>query len=131
MQVMKPRKLLVSEVTFTVELEPEDIPVRGHFMSGDPEYEQADRELEDRIVELADNGYVEAWCCIKVTASWNGHKWHAYLGANSFLDGEATHMPVDSQVKECVDDHGLKGEALDDLNSGIRATFDALAPLLG
>lgn len=126
---MKPRKLTESEVTFTVELEPEDMSVSGHFISGDPDYAVEERELEERIITEASQGNVEAWCCIKVTASWDGFTAVDYLGACSFLE-DGTHRSVAGQVSEYVDDHGMKETALERLNQAIADVFAKLEPLV-
>jgi hypothetical protein len=59
-------KAAAPEVTFKLDVEPEDIPVRGMFESGDAE---ADKRLEDEIISRADRGDVWAWAYVKVTAS--------------------------------------------------------------
>lgn len=123
---MKPRKLTESEVTFTVELEEEDTPVRGNAMaSGD---DAADKALEDEIIERLDRGDISAWCCLKVTASWNGLTGVDYLGACSFSQG--IHQPVEAQAIEYAAEIGMKGEALSILNAKIEAGYAKLAPLM-
>ena len=52
-----PRKLTLSDVEISIQVEPEQDQVRGNFASGD---EDTDRALEDEIIALADAGYVEA-----------------------------------------------------------------------
>jgi hypothetical protein len=118
------RPLTEAEVTFTVELEEEDIDVRGNFMaSGDDE---ADRADEDAIIERLNRGDMSAWCCLKVTASWNGFTAVSYLGACSFTEG--IHQPVEAQAIEMANDHGMKQEALERLNQAIADVFGKLAP---
>lgn len=124
---MKPRKLTESEVTFTVELEEEETQVRGNFMaSGDDEADKAD---EEAIIERLNRGDVSAWCCLKVTASWNGFTAVDYLGCCSFDDG--IHQPVEAQAIEHASDNGMKTEALERLNQAIADVFDKLATLVG
>lgn len=129
--MMKPRPLTESEVTFTVELEPEDTPVRGNAMaSGD---DDADREVEDEIIERLDRGDISAWCCLKVTATWTAPDGTTldgvdYLGCCSLTAG--VHQPIEAQAIELADDHGMKQLALASLNMGIEHRFSQLAPLL-
>lgn len=109
------RPLRSSEVTFTVELEPEDIEVRGNVMcSDDPEF---DRQCEDEIIERLDRGDIEAWCYVRVTASWEGISEFAGLGCCSFESGSGER--VRKQVDQCVEEHGLKAEALAALNQEV------------
>lgn len=124
---MKPRKLTADEVTFTITVEPEEDQVAGNFATGDDEL---DRKLERDIIEAFNAGSVEAWCCIKVTATYQGFEGHDYLGCCSHLDGDDM-PPVADQVKQTIDDCGMRDEALDDLNQTIAAAYDKLAPLLG
>jgi len=109
---LKVRKLKASEVTFTVSIEPEDFEVRGNAMcSGDAKY---DKKVEDQILRDLENGYQEVWCCLVVTAEWQGVKGHASLGCCSFKkgDGHSVKRQSDQRAKE----HGMHQEALDDLN---------------
>ena len=116
---MKPRKLKASEVTFTIETEPDDIPVRGNLIaSDDPEY---DRQCEDELIERLDRGDYEAWCRVKVTARWKDFEASDYLGGCS-LDSEDTAEVV-------AEEHGMKTNALDSLNAEIARQCKTLAPL--
>lgn len=109
------RKLKADEVTFTVTVEQENIPVRGNCMaSGDDAF---DRECEDEIIQALDRGDIEAWCYILVTAEWEGSKGHGSLGGCSFMSG--THQPVQAQITETIDEHGLREQALDSLNASV------------
>ncbi len=78
------RELEPGEVTFTVRIEPEDMPVRGNFASGDEALDKAD---EDAILERLERGETEAWCGVIVEAQWEGFKatdaiWAVSLGAD-------------------------------------------------
>ena len=125
MTTTKLRPLLASEVTFTTEIEPEDLEVRGNCMcSDDPEF---DKQCEDEILERLDRGYIEAWCCVVVKATWEAPdgttlEGVATLGGCSFGDGYG--------AKECVDEHGMKDEALDDLNYNIQRSADNALKLI-
>ena len=121
------RKLKAGDVTFTVSYEQDDMPVRGNAMASGND--AADRELEDQIIGLLDSGHDWAWCCIKVVASWtapDGTEYEGtdYLGACSFLgpaeiDGET--WSVQRQIDDTVDGHGMKDQALDDLQRTVNA----------
>ncbi len=131
------RKLTAKDVTFTVTLEPEDLEVRGHFMSGDPEYEEQDRALEDRIIEAANRGDVEAWCCITVKATYtigdDTFEGSDHLGACSFLEPfehEGEVHSIQRQIDDTVDGHGMREQALDDLNAEIKRQRAAARKLL-
>lgn len=116
---MKTRSLRADEVFFKIEAEDEDIPVRGNAMcSGD---DDADRECEDEIIARLDRGDVWAWCCVKVTATWNGWKGVAYLGACSYED------QTDFEAGGYWDD--MKHEALNDLNRSIASAANELQTL--
>lgn len=125
---MIPKRLTPADVTFEIRTEPEDIEVRGNFMCGDPEYEQADRELEDRIIERLNSGDYEAWCLVIVEARHGEHLGSDSLGGCS-LSGDYTADTV-------VDEHGMRENALDALQKEVdraalkdaeRAVLDALA----
>lgn len=63
------RALSANEVTFTISVEQDDIPVRGNAMaSGD---DAADRACEDEILRRLDQGDVWAWGFVRVTAKWD------------------------------------------------------------
>lgn len=105
--------LEASEVTFAISIEPEHIPVRGNFASGD---EEADRALEDEILARLDMGDTWAWCNIIVTASWEDadgtvYEGHDTLGACSYAN--AKEFKADGYFAD------MKGRALEDLNAQI------------
>lgn len=117
---MKLRKLTAAEVTFTVELEPEDLEVRGNLIcSDDPEY---DRAAEDEIIARLNQDDMSAWCCVMVTAEWEGFKGHVSLGGCSFSEGDG--YSIKRQSDETVEAHGMKDEALDALNEKIQRHVD-------
>jgi hypothetical protein len=116
MHKTKRRKLTEADVTFTVEVEQDELEIRGNAMaSGD---DAADRELEDQIISQLDSGNMAAWCTVTVVARWTDPAGDTFegtdnIGACSFLDG--LHEPVAAQVEGCVDDHGMRQNALVDL----------------
>lgn len=76
------RKPSMKAVTFTLEIEPEDIPVEGNAMaSGD---DSADRECEAEILERLDRGDLWAWCYVRVTATWGEFSGSDGLGECSY-----------------------------------------------
>lgn len=116
------RKLTAAEVMFERWIEQDETSVEGHFMSGDPEYEQADRDLEASIIERLNGGEVEAWCGVIVEATWKAPDGTTYTGRDSIwgcsLDDSYTQKVV-------AEEHGLYEGALDDLNRRIADTVRA------
>lgn len=128
MKPLKVRKLKASEVTFTVSIEPEDSEVNGHFCSGDPDYAEEERKQERQIIRDLDRGYQEVWCCLVVTAEWEGIKGHASLGCCSFEKGDG--VSVDKQAHQCAEEHDMQQEALDDLNRNLQTQADRFRAFL-
>jgi hypothetical protein len=96
--------------TYTVTVEPEEISdVRGAFAYDTKEENEA---AENAILERLERGDLEAWCCIKVTATVGDFEGVAYLGCCT-LDNK--YGPED-----CAHEYGLKDEALEDLKSNLR-----------
>jgi len=127
MKALKIRKLQASEVSFEVSVEQDELEVRGNAIaSDDPAF---DKQCEDEILASLDRGFIEAWCYVKVTATWEGIVGTAGLGACSFEPGSGAN--VDKQVQECIEEHGLRQEALDDLNAEIQRQADRCLDLLG
>jgi hypothetical protein len=126
---MKLRKLTESEVTFTVELEPEETAVRGNAMvSGD---DAADRECEDTIIRRLDSGQQEAWCCLVVRARWEGFEGIDTLGCCSFDCGKNPRgATVAKQAEKHARDYSMHKNALIDLNRVIAEHAAKLAQLV-
>jgi hypothetical protein len=74
-----------ANVTYSIHAEQDDQPVRGHFVSDEPEL---DRELEESILRRLDRGYIWAWASVRVTASITidgvTFEGHDYLGGCSY-----------------------------------------------
>ncbi|HEY6728330.1 MAG TPA: hypothetical protein VI197_30175 [Polyangiaceae bacterium] len=120
------RKLTESDVTFTVRIVQEDEPVRGNAMaSGDADL---DRQVEDEILACLDRGDVEAWCSITVEARWHGYVGRDHLGCCSHLPGEGR-PSLAKQVEDTIEWHGMRAEALADLNATLEATATDIASL--
>jgi hypothetical protein len=111
------RELTEAEVTFSVTLEPEYIPIEGNAMaSGDP---AADQEVYDWIrAELA-RGNEWAWCSVKVTAEWNGYQAADYLGCCSY-ESEADFRAPGGYFDD------MRKNALDALNENVKRALDTL-----
>lgn len=98
-----------SMVSYKLECMPEDTPVRGNAMnSGDADF---DRECEDKILADLEGGNDWAWCCVRVTATYDGIDCVVgmdYLNCCSYNDEEDFKAPGGyyDQIKE---------EARDDL----------------
>lgn len=118
---VKLRKLTPADVTFSIEIEAEDIPVRGNALaSGD---DAADKEAEDAIIAQIESGDNWAWCTVFVYASWNDHRAQTNLGCCSYAD-EADFKGEGGYYEQmCAD-------ALDALNADLQATADSL-PIVG
>lgn len=71
----------ISQVDFTIEAMPEDIPFEGNCSAIDDETDKAN---EDMIREQLDNGNEWASCTVKVTASYKGLQAEDYLGGCSY-----------------------------------------------
>lgn len=120
--MMKPRPLTESEVTFTADLQPEDMPYEGHF---------SDARDVAFIRKRLEADQQEAWCCISVIATWNGIRGTAHLGGVSLDCGQhPSGEKVGRAADEMAREHGMLEEALDDLNRKIAERFAELAPLL-
>lgn len=120
------RTLTESDVTFTVRIEPEDEPVRGNAMaSGDVDL---DRQVEDEILACLDRGDVEAWCAITVEARWRGYVGRDHLGCCSHLPGDGR-PSLAEQVGQTIEYHGMRAQALADLNDTLKATAADIASL--
>lgn len=113
------RDLREDEVEFELELLEEDLPVRGHFASDEPE---EDRKMEDEILRRLDAGDQWAWCCVKVVARWNGLGVSDYLGCCSYESEE------DFKRDGYWED--MKAEVLRELNEEVRTAFDRIKPLV-
>lgn len=111
------RPLRASEVTFSVEVEPEEIPYKGNCSAIDP---KTDRESEEWIRKRLANEQVEAWCTLVVKATWEGIEGWDSLGCVSIdaglnADGDTVRRHVDRFAKEA----GMFKEALSHLNKEV------------
>lgn len=74
------------KVTFRIDVEQEDQPVRGNAMaSGD---KAADKEVEDEILRRLDMGDKWAWCIVIMTARFGPFIGRESLGGCSYKDLE-------------------------------------------
>jgi len=110
------RKIQESEVTFTIEAEQDDIPVRGQFASGDDEQDKRD---EDEILRRLDSGDIWAWAsvCVKATLTMpdgSTAEGRDYLGCCSYAN-EADFKSDGGYYS------GMKIEALADLQRELEA----------
>lgn len=117
--MVKVRELTEADVVFSLEIEEDDIPVRGNFASGD---DKADKELEDSIIKRLRNGDTWAWASVKVTATWKGWKGVDHLGACSY-DDEADFKEPGGYYDD------MKSEALADLNKSLSKCAEELTEL--
>jgi len=71
-----------SGVAYTLEIEPEDIPVKGNAMaSGD---DKEDKKVEDWINRQLRSGNLWAWCTVVCTARLGDKEGRDTLGACSY-----------------------------------------------
>jgi len=111
------RKLEANDVEFTISVEPEDMPVRGSFASGDAD---ADRALEDEIITRLASGDVWAWCHITVTAKWESPDGTVYGGRDTL---SACSYASEKDFIACDDYYpDMRGRALEELNEQIPTT---------
>ena len=96
------RKLTsLDKVKYTVECLHEDVPIDDMY--------DVDDEYTKWIVNQLNDGNEWAWCCIKVTAEWNGHNGVDYLGCCSYMS------MFDFMKSEYY--NSMKDQALQDLNN--------------
>lgn len=113
--------LTEEDVEFEIECMPEDIEVRGNALaSGD---DAVDREVEDSIIDRVNREDKWAWCCVKVTAVWNGHTGTDYLGCCSY-DSEEDFKAEGGYFES------MKEEALSNLNSNLESFVISLSPII-
>ncbi len=97
-------EVLPNGITITLEIQEEDIPVRGNAMcSGDDE---ADKLDEDKIIARLEHD-LWAWCCVRIVASIDGFEGDTYLGACSYADVKDFMSPggyYPQMVSEAIDD---------------------------
>jgi hypothetical protein len=113
------RELTEDEVTFDVEYLPEDDHPRGHFASGDDEW---DKQTVAKILSDMEWNPL-AWCIAKVTVSWGGYRVSEYLGGCSF----ESEKDFTSDNSDYYDD--MKRRALEGLNAKLRAEHAKLEVL--
>lgn len=93
----------MNDVTYTIEIEPDDTPVRGNALaSGDA---AVDKECEDGILERLERGDIWAWALVKVMAQVyvGGHVFtgKAYLGCCSYENEAEFKHPDDYYPQLC------------------------------
>lgn len=113
------KTLKASDVTFSIRIESEDMPVRGHFATDE---EDLDRQLEEEIIERLRRGDDWAWCVVIVTATWNDFSATDALGACCY-ENEADFKRGGYYEQMC-------DQALAALNTEIVEIAKKLEPLL-
>ncbi len=96
---VKQEQEVIEEVTYQLEILPEDCQVAGNAMaSGDLEVDQA---AEQAIYDQLDAGNECAWFCARVVAEWRGVEGDTYLGCCSYESRLAfTQNPQFQDMKE-------------------------------
>ena len=97
---------LQSLARITIEIEPEEISIRGNCMaSGDDEFdEKCAKEIEAQL----DSGNLWAWCTVTVRAEYAGVTGYANLGACSYSSG--------NEFRKDGYFHDMQIEAIEDLD---------------
>ncbi len=112
---MIPKRLTYADVTFEIRTEPDECcdetSIRGSFASGEPEYEKADREIADDILERLNRGDYEAWCGVIVEARHGEH-----LGGDSIWGNTLSREYTEDTV---ADEHGMRDNALAELQKEV------------
>lgn len=112
---MIPKRLTKEDVTFEVRIEADENcserEIRGSFCSGEPEYEQADREIADGILERLRNGDESAWCGVIVEARWGEHLGGDSIWGNTLSD--------DYTADTVAEEHGMHDNALAELQKEV------------
>jgi hypothetical protein len=105
-------------ITYTLDILPEDVPVRGNALaSGD---DKTDRAAEDEILARLESGDNWAWCCVSVTAEVNGFEASTYLGACSY-DGLTDFLHPDGYYPS------MREEAREALITKLESACEALS----
>jgi hypothetical protein len=113
------------KVTYSYEVEQEDIPVRGNAQaSGD---EEDDQSVESHIINELEAGNVWMWCWVKVTAEAEGYTGEDSLGCISCTSKKEFEATFYEEMKD---------EALRDLcnkmaQDAVRDGTEECVPYLG
>lgn len=79
------------KVTYSISIEPEEIPVRGNSLaSGDNE---VNKQYADEIIRQLDAGNDWAWCAVTVTATFGEFSGQDHLGCCSYASEEEFRKP--------------------------------------
>jgi hypothetical protein len=105
-------------ITYEVRIEPEDEQVRGNAAATDDA--EADKRVEDAILQELKCGNITYWCCISVIAKveLNGTPFagQTSLGCCSYSNNE--------ECLAAVDEYGMKELARDDLKRILKAQIE-------
>lgn len=102
---------------FTIECEPEDMPVRGNAMASGNDAE--DKEAEDWIIDQLNSGNEWAWCSVKATAKWGDIEGVDYLGGCSYKS-KRDFIENSSYYED------MRDEAMDDLKRQLTKHFESI-----
>ena len=113
------RELREDEVTFSLEIEPEETPIRGNVLASDDDEE--DRKAECEVLRQLERGNPWAWCSVIVLAVYTlpgGEELWGWdcLGGCSYAD------EADFRKGGYFED--MKAEALADLQRRIEALIE-------
>jgi hypothetical protein len=109
-----------AQVTFTVQCDPEDLPLVGAFTSGDPTYAEEEAKLERELLKRSNEGDAWAWCYVTVTATVVVDS-HTFVGVASM--GGCSYK---DEAEFKADDYfsQMKNEAMDDILTRAQADLN-------
>ena len=113
------RNVTRDEVTFSLDIEPEHVPVRGNASASGGDDDE-DHDCENEIIRRLDQGDQWAWCCVVVTARWENFEGSDCLGCCSY-DGAADFKAGGYYEQMC-------DEAFARLQEAISRAAETLAP---
>jgi len=109
------RELTEADVTFSLTAEPEDLEIEGNASAVDPE---TDAETYAWIRRELQSGNDWAWCCVTITATWEGIEGQDTLGGCSYQsENDFTNDGGEGYYSD------MRKAALADLNENVRATI--------
>lgn len=77
---------VLSGITFSIDVKPEDTPVRGNVLASGNE--ALNKAAEDEVLEELANDNIWAWCIVTVKAELDGHEASDVMGGCSYTSEE-------------------------------------------
>lgn len=112
----------IDDVDVVIDVEQEDIPIRGNLIdSGDENYDQ---KCEAEIISRLDSGDVWAWCRVKVTVTPKELKYTGNHSGVSYLGGCSYESQEEFEQSDYYID--MIDWALEDLNNNSKVIYEVL-----